>query len=63
MKRHENQLSELEEQQKNILATVRKDTDNLEKQRQLVLRELEKASILVGVFSINCALFHNFYWF
>ena len=42
VKRHENQLSELEEQQKQILANVRKDTNNLERQRQCVIRDLEK---------------------
>ena len=42
VKRHESQLSDLEEQQKKILANVRKDTNNLEMQRQIVIRELEK---------------------
>ena len=42
VKRHESQLSDLEEQQKKILANVRKDTNNLEMQRQGVIRELEK---------------------
>ena len=42
VKRHESQLSDLEEQQKKILANVRKDTNNLEIQRQVVIRELEK---------------------
>ena len=42
VKRHESQLSDLEEQQKKILANVRKDTNNLEIQRQIVIRELEK---------------------
>ena len=42
VKKHERQLSELEEQQKKILANVRKDTNDLEKQRQNVIRELEK---------------------
>lgn len=42
VKRHETQLSDLEEQQKKILANVRKDTNNLEVQRQGVIRELEK---------------------
>ena len=35
-------MSELEEQQKKIIANVRKDTNNLEKQRQCVIKELEK---------------------
>ena len=42
MKSHESQLSDLEEQQKKILANVRKDTNNLEMQRQVVIREPEK---------------------
>ena len=45
VKRHESQLSDLEEQQKKILANVRKDTNNLEMQRQGVIRELEKVKI------------------
>ena len=45
VKRHESQLSDLEEQQKKILANVRKDTNNLEMQRQGVIRELEKVRI------------------
>jgi chromosome segregation ATPase len=42
VKKHETQLSELEEQQKKILENVRKDTNTLEKQRQRVIKELEK---------------------
>ena len=49
VKRHESQLSDLEEQQKKILANVRKDTNNLEMQRQGVIRELEK----VRIYDIN----------
>ena len=48
VKRHENQLSELEEQQKQILANVRKDTNNLERQRQCVIRDLEKVKTQLG---------------
>ena len=45
VKRHESQLSDLEEQQKKILANVRKDTNYLEMQRQGVIRELEKVKL------------------
>ena len=46
VKKHENQLSELEEQQKKILENVRKDTNTLEKQRQRVIKELEKVNFI-----------------
>ena len=46
VKKHENQLSELEEQQKKILENVRKDTNSLEKQRQRVIKELEKVNFI-----------------
>ena len=46
-------MSELEEQQKKILANVRKDTNNLEKQRQCVIKELEKVSIISVQASFN----------
>ena len=49
VKKHENQLSELEEQQKKILENVRKDTNTLEKQRQRVIKELEKVNFMFWV--------------
>ena len=49
VKKHENQLSELEEQQKKILENVRKDTNTLEKQRQRVIKELEKVNFVFWV--------------
>ena len=39
-------MSELEEQQKKILENVRKDTNTLEKQRQRVIKELEKVNFM-----------------
>ena len=64
---HESQLVEIDQQQKHLLANVRKETELLEEQRKMLSDELGKASnklsvtTIFGHKAIKCQFNHKIY--